>query len=176
VAELLLVRCSHHARSTGHVRGLCSGHLSWISDILHRELRFIVSYGMMGQLHRALRERHPEVYDSLGQPTLFWNNSMKNSFAFWASSLAVVLGRLTMQKSFGFAALFELSTTLIWHSSSQSWWRALSFPRDECFSPITSNQSLEPTADRRETLLAMTSTLKLEAQLALVSGGSAPSR
>jgi len=44
-------------------------------------ISFIVSYAMMAQLHRVLRERHPAIYDSLGQPTLFWNNSMKNSFA-----------------------------------------------------------------------------------------------
>ena len=44
-------------------------------------LCFIVSYAMMAQLHRALRERHPAIYDSLGQPTLFWDNSPKNSFA-----------------------------------------------------------------------------------------------
>ena len=43
-------------------------------------ISFIVSYAMMAQLHRVLRERHPAIYDSLGQPTLFWNNSMKNSF------------------------------------------------------------------------------------------------
>jgi hypothetical protein len=41
----------------------------------------IVGYATMAQLQRMLRERHPAVYDSLGQPTLFWNNSMKNSFA-----------------------------------------------------------------------------------------------
>ncbi len=38
------------------------------------------------------------------------------------------------------------------------------------------NQSLERTADRRVNLLLMTSTLKSETQLALVSGRSAPSR
>jgi hypothetical protein len=38
------------------------------------------------------------------------------------------------------------------------------------------NQTLERTADRREDLLAMTSTLKREAKLALVSGRSAYSR
>ncbi len=38
------------------------------------------------------------------------------------------------------------------------------------------NQALERTADRREDLLAMTSTLQLEAQHALVSGRSACSR
>src|SRR5437764_4113787 len=41
----------------------------------------IVSYAMTAQLYRLLRERHPAVYDSLGQPTLFWNNSPKNSLA-----------------------------------------------------------------------------------------------
>ena len=38
------------------------------------------------------------------------------------------------------------------------------------------NQALERTADRRENLLSMTSTLKPEAQHAVVSGRSAPSR
>jgi hypothetical protein len=38
------------------------------------------------------------------------------------------------------------------------------------------NQALERTADRREDLLSMTSTLKLELELALVSGRSAWSR
>lgn len=39
-----------------------------------------------------------------------------------------------------------------------------------------SNQALERTADRREDLLSMSSTRKLEAQLAGVSGRSASSR
>jgi hypothetical protein len=38
------------------------------------------------------------------------------------------------------------------------------------------NQALERTADRREDLLSMTSTLNAEAELAVVSGRSAPSR
>ena len=42
--------------------------------------------------------------------------------------------------------------------------------------PNTSNQALERTADRRDNLLSMTSTLKCEAQLALVSGRSSCSR
>jgi len=42
--------------------------------------------------------------------------------------------------------------------------------------PRRPNQALERTADRRENLLSMTSTLKPEAQLALVSGRSACSR
>jgi hypothetical protein len=40
----------------------------------------------------------------------------------------------------------------------------------------TSNQTLERTADRRDNLLSMTSIVKREAQLALVSGRSAFSR
>ena len=38
------------------------------------------------------------------------------------------------------------------------------------------NQALERTADRRDNLLSTTSTLKPEAPLALLSGGSAWSR
>jgi hypothetical protein len=38
------------------------------------------------------------------------------------------------------------------------------------------NKALERTADRRDNLLSMTSTLKLEAQHAVVSGRSAFSR
>jgi len=41
---------------------------------------------------------------------------------------------------------------------------------------MKSNQVLERTADRREDLLSITSTLKHEAPLALVSGRSAWSR
>jgi hypothetical protein len=48
----------------------------------------VVSYATTSQLLLFLRTRHPAVYDSLGQPTLFWNNSMKNSFAV----LAFILG------------------------------------------------------------------------------------
>ena len=41
---------------------------------------------------------------------------------------------------------------------------------------LTFNKALERTADRREDLLPMTSTLKFEATLAVVSCRSAPSR
>jgi hypothetical protein len=41
---------------------------------------------------------------------------------------------------------------------------------------MTSNQALERTADGRENLLPMTSTVKPEAQLAVASGRSAFSR
>ena len=42
--------------------------------------------------------------------------------------------------------------------------------------PETPNQTLEQTADRRVNLLSMTSTPKSEAQVAVISGRSAPSR
>jgi hypothetical protein len=42
--------------------------------------------------------------------------------------------------------------------------------------PAAPNQTLQRTADRREHLLSMTSTLNREAQRALVSGRSAFSR
>jgi hypothetical protein len=42
--------------------------------------------------------------------------------------------------------------------------------------PMRPNQALERTADRRNNLLLMTSTLKIEAELAAVSGRSACSR
>ena len=49
-------------------------------------------------------------------------------------------------------------------------------PRQTAPSTTTSNQTLERTADRREDLLSMASTLNPEAVLALVSGRSAYSR
>ena len=50
------------------------------------------------------------------------------------------------------------------------------FKRVSARSPSASNQALERTADRREDLFSMTSILKREAQLALISGRSASSR
>jgi hypothetical protein len=45
--------------------------------------------------------------------------------------------------------------------------------RCSCIQPVMSNQALERTADRRDNLLSMTSTLKTEAEPPLVSGRSA---
>ena len=61
----------------------------------------------------------------------------------------------------------EMGVRLDWHYS-----RLLAIERMR----KRSNQALERTADRRANLFSMTSTLKLEAQLALVSGRSARSR
>ncbi len=41
----------------------------------------IVGFATSRELYRLLRERHPAIYDSLGRPTLFWNNSIQNGFA-----------------------------------------------------------------------------------------------
>lgn len=42
------------------------------------------------RLFRLLREDHPEVYESLGSPSLFLNNTIKNN---WLSLRFLVTGR-----------------------------------------------------------------------------------
>jgi hypothetical protein len=41
----------------------------------------IVSFTTVGALHGILRDRFPAIYESLGRPTQFANNSPQNSFA-----------------------------------------------------------------------------------------------
>jgi hypothetical protein len=41
----------------------------------------VTGFGASRRLYRILRDRHPAVYESLGQPTLFWNNSPRHGFA-----------------------------------------------------------------------------------------------
>jgi hypothetical protein len=48
----------------------------------------VIGFTLTSRFHRLLRERHPEVYDSLGRPTLFLNNSVQNGWA----SLRFILG------------------------------------------------------------------------------------
>jgi len=45
---------------------------------------------LTARLHRLLRDHHPDVYDALGRPTLFLNNSIQNS---WAFSRFLIVGR-----------------------------------------------------------------------------------
>src|SRR4051812_11754041 len=42
----------------------------------------ILWFVLVARLHRLLRTRHPNVYDSLGRPTLILNNSLQNSGLF----------------------------------------------------------------------------------------------
>jgi len=42
----------------------------------------IVWFVLVARLHRLLRTRHPNIYDSLGRPTLILNNSIKNGALF----------------------------------------------------------------------------------------------
>ena len=42
----------------------------------------IVWFVLVARLHRLLRTRHPNIYDSLGRPTLILNNSLQNSGLF----------------------------------------------------------------------------------------------
>ncbi len=50
---------------------------------------FIVGFTLDGVLRRSLRRRHPEVWRSLGSPTLVMNNSISNGLRLerflWAS-------------------------------------------------------------------------------------------
>jgi hypothetical protein len=57
-----------------------------------------------------------------------------------------------------------------------SWKKVPRVRHSKPWTPHRPNQALERTADRRENLLSITSTLKLEAQRAVVSGRSACSR
>jgi len=40
----------------------------------------VIGFGIHRDFRRQLRERHPDVWHSLGSPS-FWNNSMANGFA-----------------------------------------------------------------------------------------------
>jgi hypothetical protein len=43
----------------------------------------VVWFGLIIWLFRRLRTRHPETYETIGSPTLFWNNSMRNNWLFF---------------------------------------------------------------------------------------------
>ena len=45
-------------------------------------LSVVVGLALTARLHRLLRTRQPDVYDSLGRPTLFLNNTIRNGWAF----------------------------------------------------------------------------------------------
>jgi hypothetical protein len=68
----------------------------------------------------------------------------------------------------------DLVRRIAWEKTK--WHRTKSWILQHLRRKNSSNQALERTADRRESLLLMTSTLKHEAQLALVSSRSACSR
>jgi hypothetical protein len=42
----------------------------------------VVWFVLVARLHRLLRTRHPNVYDSLGRPTLILNNTIRNGWLF----------------------------------------------------------------------------------------------
>jgi hypothetical protein len=43
----------------------------------------VVWFGLIIWLFRRLRTRHPDTYESMGSPTLLWNNSMRNNWLFF---------------------------------------------------------------------------------------------
>jgi hypothetical protein len=47
-----------------------------------------VWFPLVARLHRLLRTRQPDVYESLGRPTLILNNSIRNGWLFSRSLLA----------------------------------------------------------------------------------------
>ena len=51
----------------------------------------ILWFVLVARLHRLLRTRHPNIYDSLGRPTLILNNSLQNSGLFLRFLLDQVL-------------------------------------------------------------------------------------
>ena len=66
---------------------------------------------MNAQLYRLLRERHPAVYDSLGRPTLFLNNSAQNGLSvlrfilggkFWQTEDAEVIQLCRFMRAFSY--------------------------------------------------------------------------
>lgn len=74
---------------------------------------------LCAKMHRILRDNHPSVYEQLGKPTLFLNNSIRNGALFnrflfgkrWAQlddPIAERHGRLMMGYFVFHAALFIL--------------------------------------------------------------------
>lgn len=43
----------------------------------------VVYFFLLAWMFRRLRVRHPAVYQRLGEPSLFWNNSLKNTWSFY---------------------------------------------------------------------------------------------
>jgi len=39
-----------------------------------------VWFGMVSRLYKTLESEHPDKYEEMGKPTLFWNNSPKSAF------------------------------------------------------------------------------------------------
>jgi len=102
---------------------------SRVFGLLHRGLRDDGAvYSVM------LRERHPAVYDSLGQPTLFWKQQpeeqllpMLGFYSQWA------LRRHTTRSDFACVVSSEHSATVTgpFSSPSSSWFYSVC--GDECF-------------------------------------------
>lgn len=42
----------------------------------------VVWFGLILWTFRRLRTKHPETYEAIGSPSLFWNNSMRNNWMF----------------------------------------------------------------------------------------------
>lgn len=67
-----------------------------------------VWFGMVSRLYKTLESEHPDIYEDMGKPTLFWNNSPRS---------AVVLVKFIMRKKYihlGNMNLTRLGNFMYW--------------------------------------------------------------
>jgi hypothetical protein len=67
-------------------------------------------------LFRYLRKRHPSTYQAVGEPSLFWNNSMRTQWLFFKftwSSKPRELGDLVLLNAIRFTRVFLISYLLL---------------------------------------------------------------
>jgi hypothetical protein len=66
------------------------------------------------RLYRILRDRHPSVYESLGQPTLFWNNSPRHGWAMMRFILAGHFNATGDEELISLCRFIRVMTYLTW--------------------------------------------------------------
>ena len=83
----------------------------------------LVWFALAARLFRLLREDHSEVYESLGSPTLFLNNSIKNN---WLSLRFLIAGNFRelgderVTRLCGFMRIF-LVAYFVWFIGPVAW-------------------------------------------------------
>jgi hypothetical protein len=83
----------------------------------------VIGFAMHSQLLRQLRARHPQVWESLGRPTLIMNNSVANGLAvqrfLWRKEFQTLgdpeFARLAERlRTFGICYLVFFGLVLVW--------------------------------------------------------------
>jgi len=67
-----------------------------------------VWFGMVSRLYKTLESEHPDKYEEMGKPTLFWNNSPRS---------AIILVRFILKREFislGNMKLTKLGNYMYW--------------------------------------------------------------